>query len=181
LRRVLGRQRRVRVDLHAHRSILVIESVRLGRYDAGLCTESQSAKDLVQHHVVDEPLVVVPSGLASKWDPDLPLITIEQTSATWRAVLPLLRSHQPALLARDLVFVESFGAVVQMLRAGFGNGLLPLGLARDMNVPRRSIRPLPNVVRRIALFTRKSLHQEPWFVAFRDELSRQAEAQFVER
>lgn len=181
LRRVLDRQRRVRVGLHAHRSILVVESVRLGRYDAGLCTESASAKDLVQHPVVDEPMVVVPSGLGGKWDRDLPLITIEQTSATWRAVLPLLRAHHAALLTRDLVFVESFGAVLQMLKAGFGNGLLPLGLARDMKVPRRSIRRLPGVVRRIALFTRKSLHQEAWFTSFRDELARQAELQFADR
>lgn len=179
LRRVLDRQRRVRVDLHAHRSILVIESVRLGRYDAGLCTESPSAKDLVQNPIVDEPMVLVPSGLAPRWDPDLPLITIEQTSATWRAVHPLLRSHHAALLARDLVFVESFGAVLQMLKAGFGNGLLPLGLVRDMKVPRRSVRSLPGVVRRISLVTRKSLHQEPWFIAFRDELARQAALQFA--
>jgi DNA-binding transcriptional LysR family regulator len=29
-----------RVELHVHRSVLVIESVRLGRYDVGLCTAS---------------------------------------------------------------------------------------------------------------------------------------------
>jgi DNA-binding transcriptional LysR family regulator len=58
-----------------------------------------------------------------------------------------------------------------MLRAGFGNGLLPRGLAMDMKIPRRCIRPLPGVARRIALVTRKSLHQESSFIAFRDELS----------
>ena len=38
----------LRVDLHAHRSVLVVESVRLGRYHVGLCTAPASAKDLVQ-------------------------------------------------------------------------------------------------------------------------------------
>ena len=181
LRGVLGRLRGIRVDVHAHRSVLVIESVRLGRYDAGLCTESPSAKDLVQHPIVDEPLVLVLSGLASKWDRALSLITIEQTSATWRAVQPLLQLHHPALLARELVFVESFGAVLQMVRAGFGNGVLPLGLAMDMKIPRRSVRPLPGVARRIALFTRKSLHQESSFASFRDDLAAAAKVRFAEK
>jgi DNA-binding transcriptional LysR family regulator len=180
LRRALGHLPGLRVDVHAHRSVLVIESVRLGRYDAGLCTESPLAKDLVQHPLVDEPLVLVLSGLGSKWDRNLPLITIEQTSATWRAVHPLLRDHHSALLARELVFVESFGAVFQMLRAGFGNGLLPKGLALDMKIPRRSIRPLAGVARRISLLTRKSLHQEPSFSAFRDALGSAVALHFSE-
>jgi DNA-binding transcriptional LysR family regulator len=180
LRRALGRASGVRVDLHAHRSVLVIESVRLGRYDAGLCTESTAAKDLVQHPVVDEPLVLVLSGLESKWDRGHPLITIEQTSATWRAVQPLVLSHYPDLLARELVFVESFGAALQMVKAGFGNGLLPLGFVRDMKISRRSVRPLTNVARRVALFTRKSLQQQASFVGFRDELASAAKAHFAE-
>jgi DNA-binding transcriptional LysR family regulator len=178
LRSALGRLGGIRIDVHAHRSVLVIESVRLGRYDAGLCTESSSARDLVQHPVIDEPLVLVLSGLEPKWDRSLSLITIEQTSATWRAVRPLLEAHHPALLARELVYVESFGAVLQMVKAGFGNGVLPLGLAMDMKIPRRSMRPLPRVVRRIALFTRKSLHQESSFGVFRDELANAARGRF---
>lgn len=179
LRDAVGRLPGIRIDVHAHRSVLVIESVRLGRYDAGLCTESSSAKDLVQDPVIDEPLVLVLSGLEPKWDRSLSLITIEQTSATWRAVRPLLEAHHPALLARELVYVESFGAVLQMVKAGFGNGVLPLGLATDMKIPRRSMRPLMRVARRIALFTRKSLHQESSFAAFRDELANVARARFA--
>ena len=180
LRRVLDRLGDIRVSVHAHRSVLAIESVRLGRYDAGLCTESPSAKDLVQHPVVDEPMVFALSGFESRANRDLPLVTIEQTSATWRAVHPLLQSHHPALLARELVFVESFGAVLQMVKAGFGNGLLPLGFARDMRVPRRGIRPLSRVARRIALLTRKSLQQESSFIRFRDELAGAAASHFSE-
>src|SRR5262249_32827073 len=124
-------------------SVLVIESVRLGRYDIGLCTESAAARDLVQHRVVEEPLVLCLSALGSKLDRSLPLITIEQTSATWRAIHPELRATYPELLSAELVYVESFGAVFQMLRAGFGNGILPLGLALDAKVPRSSARALP--------------------------------------
>jgi DNA-binding transcriptional LysR family regulator len=180
VRRVLGGLPGVDVELHAHRSVLVIESVRLGRYDVGLCTESASAGDLVQHPLVEEPLVLVPSALASKLDRKQPLICIEQTSATWRATQPLLRKRHPELLASELVFVESFAAVAQMLRSGFGNGILPLGLARELRIPRRCQRKL-GVARRVVLLTRKSLHQDATFATLRAALTREAQAHFAER
>ena len=124
------------------------------------------------------PLVLVSSSLGTKFDRKLPLVTIEPTSATWRAIHPLLRERHPELLAGELVFVESFGAAVQMLRAGFGNGLVPLGLAMDMKVKRKSLRALPGIVRRICLLTRKSMHQESAFIGFRDRLSAAARRHF---
>jgi DNA-binding transcriptional LysR family regulator len=180
IRRVLSERRELDVDLHAHRSVLVIESVRLGRYDIGLCTESTAAKDLIQHPLVDEALVLVLGELGSKMDRTLPLISIESTSATWRAIAPLLRAHHPDLCAGEIVFVESFGAVLQMSRAGFGNGLLPLGLALDMKIARTSLRALPGVARRVSLLTRKSLHQQPAFLGFRDQLGRAVRQHFAE-
>lgn len=160
-----------RVELHAHRSILVIESVRLGRYDIGLCTESPTAKDLVQDPLFDEPLVLVHAELAPRLARRAPLITIEPTSATWRAIHPQLRAQHPALLATPQVFVESFGAVAQMTRAGFGNGLLPLGLALDLQLDRTCYRTLPGVARRVVLLTRKTIHELPGFVALRAQLA----------
>ena len=160
------------VALHAHRSILVIECVRLGRYDIGLCTESPTARDLVQQPLIAEPLALVNSELAPRRARGAPLITIEPTSATWRAIQPQLRAHHPELLAAPAVPVESFGAVAQMVRAGFGNGLLPLGLAFDLNLAPTSYRRLPGVARRIALLTRKTVHELPSFAALRDELTR---------
>ncbi len=160
----------LQVELHAHRSVLLIESVRLGRYHVGLCTAPTAVRDLIQHPVVTEPLVLVRSGLGARADRRRPLISIEPTSATWRAVEPLLRRHHPELLAGRLVPVESFGAVVQMVKAGFGDGLLPLGLAMEMRLPRRSYRELAGVERHIALLTRKTIDQLPSFRALRDQL-----------
>jgi DNA-binding transcriptional LysR family regulator len=162
-----------RAELHAHRSVLVIESVRLGRYDIGLCTEATGVKDLIQHPIVDEPLVLVHANLARTPARDLPLVTIEPTSATWRAIEPALRAHHPAWLAGPTVFVESFGAVVQMARAGFGNGLVPLGLARGLGLTRRGF-AATGVHRRIALFTRKTVHQQAGYVTLREQLTRAA-------
>lgn len=181
VRRVLRDLATFDVDLHAHRSVLVIESVRLGRYDAGLCTESALAKDLVQHPLFDEPLVFVVAELGRAPDRKLPLITIEATSATFRAVHADLRTHYPKLVARPLVFVESFGAVLSMVRAGFGNGVIPLGFAIEERVPRRSLRTLTGVSRRLALCTRKSLALSAPFLEFRDRLGRAIAEHFVAR
>lgn len=161
----------LRVDSHAHRSVLLVESVRLGRYHLGLCTAPSTASNLIEHPIATEPLVLLRAGLARRTDPRLPLISIEPTSATWRAVEPLLRRHHPELLAGSLVGVESFGAVVQMVKAGFGNGLVPLGLARESRLPVRSYRVLARVERRISLLTRKTIDQLPSCRALREQLA----------
>jgi DNA-binding transcriptional LysR family regulator len=177
IRRVIAELPSVHVELHAHRSILVIESVRLGRYDVGLCTESTAAGDLVQEPLTDEPLVLVPSALSGRLDRKQPLICIEQTSATWRASHALLAKRHPELFGSQLIFVESFAAVAQMLRSGFGNGILPLGLARELRIPRRCQRKL-GVARRIVLLMRKSLHQDATFALLRSALTRAIQDRF---
>lgn len=171
----------ISLDLHAHRSVLLIESVRLGRYHIGLCTDAPGAKDLVHHPVVDEPLVLVNSGLGKKFDPKLPLISIEPSSATWRAVEPLLRAHHPQLLRGQLTAVESFAASVQMVKAGFGNGLVPLGLALEMALDSRCYRALPDVQRRVSLLTRKTINQLAGFALLREQLAHAATAYFAQR
>ncbi len=171
----------ISLDLHAHRSVLLVESVRLGRYHIGLCTDAPGAKDLVRHPVVDEPLVLVNAGLGGRFDARLPLISIEPGSATWRAVEPLLRAHHPQLLRGRLTAVESFAATVQMVKAGFGNGLVPLGLALEMALDRRSYRELPAVERRVALLTRKTISQLAGFALLRERLTQAAAAYFAQR
>jgi len=178
VRRALRELPRVSVALHSHRSVLVIESVRLGRYDIGLCTETAAVKDLVQQPLLDEPLVFVHARLGARADRKRPLLTIEPTSATYKAVLPLLRAHAPSLLSGDILFVESFGAVVQMVRAGFGNGLVPLGLARAMGLPRGSHHEIPGVLRRVSLLTRKTVHQTAGFAALHQRLAKEVAAHF---
>lgn len=171
----------ISLDLHAHRSVLLIESVRLGRYHIGLCTDASSAKDLIHHSLIDEPLVLINSGLGQKFDRKLPLISIESSSATWRAVEPLLRAHHPQLLRGQLIGVESFAATVQMVKAGFGNGLAPLGLALEMTLDRRGYRELPAIKRRVSLLTRKTINQLGNFGLLREQLAHAAALYFANR
>ena len=181
VRRALSELANVTVELHAHRSVLVVESVRLGRYDAGLCTELASARDLVQHPLFDEPLVFVNAELSRTVDRKRPLITIEPTSATFRAVHAALTTTHAELLAGNIVPVESFGAVLSMVREGFGNGIVPLGLALDAKLPAACLRALPGISRRLSLSTRKTLALSAAFVKFRDALARAIAADFRHR
>src|SRR5690349_6774276 len=66
----------LRLELHAHRTALLVEAVRLGRYQVGLATESPAA-DLVHHRVADERMAVLHAGTSTRGAASRPLITIE--------------------------------------------------------------------------------------------------------
>ncbi|WP_224371053.1 LysR family transcriptional regulator [Hyalangium versicolor] len=171
----------VQVSLHAHRSVLLMESVRLGRYQVGLSTEAPTPPDVLHYPVTEEPMVHIYSSLGAKPGKAAPLITIEPGSATWRAIEAQLRQHQPELLRRALVPVESFSAALQMVKAGFGDGLAPLGLALEMRLPRSSYRELPGVRRRVSLLTRKTVHHLASFGRLRDGIIAAAAEYFSKR
>lgn len=169
----------VRVRLHAHRSVLLIENVRLGRYHIGMSTDLPAVKDLIQYALIDEPMVIVRAEGGARVPRDRPLISIEASSATWRAIEPQLRDHHPQLLERALIPVETFSATVQMVRAGFGDGLVPLGLALALSLDRRRYRMLGGVRRRISLVTRKTVNQLAEFQALRERLRSESARYFA--
>jgi DNA-binding transcriptional LysR family regulator len=180
IKRALAGLPGIGVRLHAHRSVLLVESVRLGRYHVGLSTDLPAARDLVHHPVIDEPLVLVRSGLARgrRAARGQPLITIEPGSATWRAVEPQLRELHPALLQRPLIPVETFSAALQMVEAGFGDGLVPLGLALGMELDARCYGEVRGVKRPVSLVTRKTVNLLASFGLLREALVREAERFF---
>jgi len=169
----------VAVDLHAHRSVLVIEFVRLGRYHIGLCSDPLAARDLIDHPLIDEPVVLMHAGSRQKATPQLPLISIEPTSAAWKAIEPLLRERHRHLLGRQLLPVESFSAAMQMVEAGFGDGLIPLGLILEKGVRRRCYSELPGIKRPVSLLTRKTINQLTSFGRLREQLVKATRAYFA--
>jgi DNA-binding transcriptional LysR family regulator len=169
---------RVQLELHVHRSILVIENVRLGRYQVGLVTDVPAQKDLIHYPVIAEPMVLVRADGGGRGRRGMPLITIEPMSLTWRAIEPLIRARHPELLERRLTRVESFSAAVQMTKAGFGDALVPLGLVREMKVRSRSIRVLTQIERHVTLLTRKTVNQNEGFRRLRDALQAAARRHF---
>lgn len=169
------------LELHAHRTVLLIESVRLGRYHIGLSTDTPAAKDLIHHPVIVEPFAFINSGYAKKAAKGAPLIVIEPTSATWRAIEPKLGRHHPELLARRIVPVESFSVALQMIKAGFGDGIAPIGLVMEMRLERGCFRLLPGVERQVSLSTRKTVNQLASFQRLREGIVRAAREYFSQR
>ena len=54
--------------------------------------------------------------------------------------------------------VESFAAIVRMVEEGFGNGLVPFGIATTMGAPKKAIQILlPSIKRPIKIISRKSI------------------------
>ncbi|MGZ8269064.1 MAG: LysR family transcriptional regulator [Burkholderiales bacterium] len=171
----------VQLDVHVHRSVLLIENVRLGRYQIGLATDVPLQKDLIHYPVIDEPMVLIRGETRAKRAGPTPLITIERTSMTWHAIEPLLQAHHPELLARTRLPVESFSAAIQMVKAGFGDGLVPLGLARETKVRSKAVRVLRHVHRRVTLLTRKTVNQAESFKALREAITGAALRHFGDR
>jgi DNA-binding transcriptional LysR family regulator len=94
------------------------------------------------------------------------VLSIEPGSATGRALRPglarLARERELRLEPEDTV--QSYTAVVQLARAGFGHGLAPISLALALGVPRRVLvrLPAPGLPRPLSLIGRPhTLAREP--------------------
>lgn len=139
------------LDLHVHRSTLVVEQIRSGRYDLGLVAGLPVGKDLSWEVLAQEPMVLV-----SHRDTEKKILTIEPSSATWREVGKKVLAHT-LFNGREFVFLESFAAAGQMSSEGFGSALLPQGVAQLLT-PSSNIKLLsPKISRQIHLVARKSV------------------------
>lgn len=144
-------------EIHVHRSTLVEENVKLGKYHLGLCISNTYNLQMISTVIFEEPLVF----LRSPFMENNKLITIEQNSGTWRTLEDKISLH-PKLNSFEIVHVESFAAIVQMVKEGFGHGLVPMGIAQTMQLPRKDILLLsPGIRRQIKLISRKNIAQLP--------------------
>ncbi len=163
------KEKGIQFNMHVHRSTLVEENVKLGRYHLGLCVSPAVDKNLVSEVISEEPMVL----LANRFDPTIPsqkLITIEQNSATWKAVGDKILKHAK-LKDFEVTSVESFAAIVQMVQEGFGHGLVPIGVALTMGTPKKAIQLLiPGIRREIKLISRKSISLLPEIQSFQRSL-----------
>ncbi len=165
LRLAAKKEKNISLDIHVHRSTLVEENIKLGRYHLGLCVSPQVESQLFSEVISAEPMVL----LSNRFDPESEsdqLITIESNSATWRAIGSDVLKH-PKLKNYKLTSVESFSAIVQMVQEGFGHGLVPIGVALTMGAPKKSIHLLiPNIKREIKLLSRKNISLLPTIESF---------------
>jgi DNA-binding transcriptional LysR family regulator len=164
---------------HAQRSPVVLDRLRSGEYMVGLCTGTSDADTDLQSEVIRrEPMVILPSGLVPldyAIGDQLDVITIESRSGAWRSIeedMGRLNLHRRASL-------ESFFAVGQMALAGFGNGLVPAGVASTLGVQQSDWIDLTEagLNRPVRFVARKSMFAQPLVQNFYQALSERV--QFV--
>lgn len=165
----LKTQKNIKLNFHVHRSLMLIENILAGKYHMGICTTNDLRKDLIVYPLANEPLALLFSEEKEKMNRSLPLITIEENSATWKSSGNLLKKEYPNLFTHDPIHVESFLAVYQMSKIGLGNGIIPLGLCKELNINKKNYKVL-KVSRPICLITRKTITQLDFFNPFYNEL-----------
>lgn len=155
------------VEYHSHRSPLVIEKVESGIYDAGLCSgKISSPRSMVSENLSPEELVLVAkspeklgnTGQSRSYSKEI--LWIEPNSATWKSTRREIekRNLSPS---REL---ESFFSIGQLSKAGYGVGLVPLGVAEALGFAKNCIRPLnPKLFRPVQLVYKKTKLERPYF------------------
>lgn len=169
----------LKLDLHVHRSLMLLENVTLGKYQLGICTSNDNRKDLASYHLVDEPMAFLYAENKNKPNRGLPLITIEENSATWKSIGSTIKKEYPQFFTNSVIYVESFLAVYQMTKVGLGNGLIPLGLCKELQIKQKHYKKL-RTTRPISLVTRKTIAQLEVFNPFLEELKTNIRTYFEE-
>jgi DNA-binding transcriptional LysR family regulator len=129
----------LQLEVHAHRSPVVVDHVASGEYQLGLIAGfAAEASTLLVKEIWREPMVLIPKKLGRLPTrlAGLSVISIEARSGTWSAIEKNCR-RLGLLPERE---VESFFAVVQMALAGFGHGLAPLGVCDALGLPHDSLK-----------------------------------------
>lgn len=153
---------------HTHRTPVVLDRIRSGEFMVGVCTGSDSLdKDLQSEELTREPMVIIPSACEPITFPkrgELPVISIEDYSGAWRS----FRDEVARLRIRRVVSLESFFSVAQMAIAGFGHGMVPIGVARTLKVPPSCLINLGDkgLSRPVRFVARKSTYSIPLVAKF---------------
>jgi len=153
---------------HTHRTPAVLDRIRSGEFMVGVCTGSDILeRDLQSEVLTREPMVIIPSGLEPIEFPDkgeLSVISIEDYSGAWRS----FQDEVNKLGIRRKVALESFFSVAQMAIAGFGHGMVPIGVAMTLKVPESCLINLEDkgLRRPVRFVARKSTYSLPIVSSF---------------
>ncbi len=162
----------VHFAFHTHRTPVVLDRIRSGEFMVGICTGSDSAtSDLQSEVLIQEPMVIIPSGQEKIKRPknkELPVISIEDYSGAWRTFRDEVKRHR---IKRE-VSLESFFSVAQMAMAGFGHGMVPIGVARTLGVDEDCLINLGDegLSRPVRFVARKSTYGLPTVAMFYESL-----------
>jgi len=163
----------IELEFHAQRSPVVLDRLRSGEYMVGICTgSSDSDLDLVSELIMEEQMVIIPSALKRfkyQVGDALEVITIESRSGAWASIEEAMQN----LNLRRVSSLESFFSVAQMAIAGFGHGLVPVGVARTLAVPDKKLFKLSGsgLTRPVRFVARKSIFSQELVKSFYAEVT----------
>ncbi len=154
----------VKLVAHTHRSPVVVDKVRSGEYQLGLCSGLETQPSgLVGEVLYREQMVFVGSPKTLRNIEDTEVWTIEPSSLTWRSMKKSAGKYG-IFPSRT---VETFFGVAQAAKAGFGVGMVPIGVALAMKIPTKNIKPIePLLERSVAIVSQKSRFNRPEVRAF---------------
>ena len=142
------------LELHVHRSTMVLEQVRAGRYELGLIAGRPQGVDLSWSLLSQEAMVL--AGKPSATRASQVILSIEMHSATWKEIGRETLAHKE-IQGKKFIYLESFSAALQMAKEGFGRALVPVGLAKTFGFKSEDFFNLtPRIQRHIYLVHRKS-------------------------
>lgn len=160
----------IKAEYHCHRSPLVLEKVEAGIYDLGICAGIMSnPRSIFSEEIAKEELVLIAKDreqLTSRRG-ERDILSIERSSATWKCI-----QERVAMAKLNPVReVESFFSIAQLAMAGYGVGLVPVGVARSLGVEGTSLLSLrPKIFRGIQIVYKKSKLERSYFEELLEEL-----------
>lgn len=155
LKRALRKIEGLHLEIHVHRSTMILEQIRSGRYELGIVTGKQQGMDLIWTLLIEEPMVLIGQSESSRTS--AAILSIETNSATWKEIGKSVLEHEK-FKGKEFVFLESFSAAIQMAREGFGQALVPIGLAKTLGFkPHELLTLSPRIKRHVHLVARKSV------------------------
>ena len=166
----------LQLAMHAHRGPIVVDRVVAGEFAAGLVADGGSwQKDLWVEALGAEPMAII-VGRSSRAEVDTALrkgrevqvISIEERSGTWQAI----SRRAGAMGLRATRRGESFFSVASLARAGFGHGLVPLGVCRTLKLRAEQVIILDRerLARPLCFIARRSTAARPLLSGFLEAL-----------
>lgn len=183
--KVLARMPELNLEIQVHRDRHCVEQVRAGEAMLGLVPGLCPDETLRGDPFIEEPMVIVPAELKRfklNQSDTVKVIAINRDSETWSSVVKRIDkfSLQSKIKIEVVRRLESFAGIVQMAKAGFGHGLVPIGVARALGVSKLGIIPFPEpgITRPVSLIGRTSTMAKPLIQRFERNLSIQIDNSF---
>lgn len=151
----------IEVEYHSHRSPVIIDKIEMGVYDLGICGgEANSSRGYLADFLDREELVLVAEE-ANALKKVTDVISIEKSSATWKAIRRDFVKHDLSLKME----LESFFSAAQLAKVSYGVALVPRGVAEALGFQKNCIKSLrPKMYRPIQVIYKKSKLEREFFV-----------------